>query len=130
MGRTTTEILQSHLSKRLAGDTESDIEENFDENVLLLTSFGVYRGHDGVRASAAELLRELGGSVFHYNHTLIEDDFGFLEWTAESDDEVVRDGADSFVVRDERIVMQSIHYTARSRDDTNTVNTSTRGTNE
>lgn len=36
---------------------------------------------------------------------------GFLEWTAEADGGRVDDGADSYVIRNGRIVAQTIHYT-------------------
>ena len=36
---------------------------------------------------------------------------GYLEWTADGPTARVRDGADSFVIRDGRIVAQTIHYT-------------------
>lgn len=35
MARTTTEVIQSHLMKRLEGDLEGDIQENFSPDVLI-----------------------------------------------------------------------------------------------
>lgn len=111
--RTTTEVIHDHLNSRLAADVEADLS-NYDHDIVMLTGSGIYRGHDGVRACAAELDRLLGSAVFVYRHTLIDGDFGYLEWTAEADDRQVGDGADSFVVRDGRIVMQTVHYTVSS----------------
>jgi hypothetical protein len=37
----------------------------------------------------------------------------FLEWTARSDEAKIEDGADSFCIRDGRIVAQTIHYTVQ-----------------
>ncbi|MGF2949087.1 nuclear transport factor 2 family protein [Microbacterium alcoholitolerans] len=110
--RTTTEVIHDHLTKRLSGDVSADLQ-NYDPNIVQLTGSGVYRGHDGVRACAAELDRLIGSGTFEYAQTVIEGDFAFLEWTADSGDSRVRDGADSFFVQDGVIVMQSIHYTVQ-----------------
>ncbi len=98
--------------KRLSDDIEGDITENYSADVIILSSFGVFRGHAGVRESAAKLAAEIGDATFEYNHTIIETSCAFLEWTGESDKKIVRDGADTFVVSNEKIVMQSIHFSA------------------
>lgn len=110
MSRTTTEVLQDHLAKRLNNEVEKDIEANFAEDVVILSSFGVYEGHQGVRDSAKRLKEFLGKGTYHYKRVIIERDFGFLDWTGESDKAMVCDGADSYVVKDGKIVMQTIHY--------------------
>lgn len=115
MTRSTTEVIHDHLSRRLVGDLEGDIEANFAEDVLILSGFGTYRGHGGVRESAKLLAEAVAGGEFEYNRTLVEGEFGFLEWSGADDETVVRNGADSFVVRDGLIVFQSIHYTAWPR---------------
>lgn len=115
--RTTTEVLHDHLARRLDGDLEGDLAENFSEDVLLLTGFATYRGHDGVRASAAQLREAVGDrGSFVYSRTVIEDDYAFLEWQGRDEKTVVSDGADSFHIVDGKIVMQTIHYTAWPRD--------------
>lgn len=111
MTRTTTEVIQDHLKRRLDGDIEGDIKNNFDKEVIVISSFGTYLGHDGVRESAEKLQKMVGEAAFVYNQTRIEKNYALLEWSAESENRRVCDGADSFVVTDGRIVMQSIHYT-------------------
>jgi hypothetical protein len=96
--------------KRLNGDVEGDIKENFSPDIIILSSFGTFHGHDGVRHSAAKLKDALGDATFSYNHTMIEGNYTFLEWTGSSKDTAVCDGADSFVVQDGLITMQTIHY--------------------
>jgi len=109
--RTTTEIFEDHLAKRLAGDVEGDIRTNYSPDVVFLTGTGAFKGHEGVRASARELARYLpDDSSFEYRHTLVEGDYAFLEWTTRSKHGQVTDGADSFVIRDGKIIFQSIHY--------------------
>lgn len=112
--RTTAEVFEDHLAKRRAGDTEGDIVANYSSDVILLTGTGVFKGHDGVRQSAEELSWYVGDAPFTYNHTLVEGEYAFLEWTAENSEVRVGDGADGFVIRDGKIIAQTIHYTATS----------------
>lgn len=72
---------------------------------------GVFRGHGGVRELSRKLQEQLPNCTFRDGTQLVVDDLAFLEWTATSDAGQVRDGADSFVIRDGRIVGQTIHYT-------------------
>ena len=100
--------------KRLKGDVEGDIKENFATDVIILSSYGVFKGHEGVRDSAARLAKDLGEAKFIYNHTQIEANYAFLEWSAKQGKNGVRDGADSFVIEDGKIVLQTIHYSPES----------------
>lgn len=109
--KTTEEVFEDHLQKRAAGKVEADIETNYADDVIVLTGTGIFRGHQGVRDSAAELSHYLGRGEFDYRNKLVEGDYAFLEWQGKSGGRRVCDGADSFVVRDDKIVMQSIHYT-------------------
>lgn len=111
--RTTTEAIHDHLVKRLADATDADIEENYSEDVILLTGSGEFRGHRGVPMAADELANLVGSGTFTYTQTLVSGDYAFLEWTADGENEVC-DGADSFAVKDGRIVMQTIHYSPRA----------------
>lgn len=109
--RTTGEVFEDHLAKRKEGDVDGDIDTNYADDVVLLTGTGIYKGHDGVRQSASELSHYLGDGSFNYDLKLVEGEYAFLEWSASGQNGNVRDGADGFVVRDGKIVMQNIHYT-------------------
>ncbi|MDB5181049.1 MAG: SnoaL-like polyketide cyclase, partial [Candidatus Saccharibacteria bacterium] len=98
------------LAKRLAGDIEGDIRDNYSKDVIFLTGTGAFTGHDGVRKSATELQQYVGDIPYVYNHTLIKDNYAFLEWTAGIKDKKVLDGADSFVIENDKIILQTIHY--------------------
>jgi hypothetical protein len=53
--------------------------------VVILSSDGVRRGHDGLREQASKLQRELPNCTFHYGTRLVEGEVAFLEWSAEAD---------------------------------------------
>jgi hypothetical protein len=112
--RTPGDVLEDHLRRAASGDTEGDIAANYSDDVVLLTGIGVLRGLDGVRQSRAVLAADLPGDFEHLT-SLVVDEYAFIEWRGQAADVHVEDGADSFVIRDGRIVMQSIHYTVRHR---------------
>lgn len=112
--RIAHEVFDDHLRIGTEGTVEDDIERNYADTVVILSSDGVRRGHDGLREQASKLQRELPNCTFHYGTRLVEGKIAFLEWSAEADGACVRDGADSYLIRDGRIIAQTIHYTIES----------------
>lgn len=113
--RTTEEVFEDHLQRRLADDIEGDIRHNFSEACVLLTGEGIFMGRDGVRRSAALLKERLVGPRYKYRTRLVAGEIAFLEWTADSENAHVYDGADSFCIRGGQIVAMTIHYTVAPR---------------
>ncbi|WP_435769528.1 nuclear transport factor 2 family protein [Nocardioides sp. SYSU DS0651] len=113
--RSTEEVLESHLRRRQAGDLEGDLATNYADDVILLSAEGVHRGHDGVRALADVLRTYVADGTYRYLQVLVEGEVGMLQWTARDQDTVIHDGADSYLVRDGRIRVQTIHYSATRR---------------
>ena len=118
--RTAQEVLDDHLKldehfgveedwRRIV---EEDIRRNVSEDIVILINRGTFRGHDGVR----ELARMLGEELpehrsFEYTYRAVEGRMAFLEWAYEDASVRVRDGADSYLIEDGKIVAQTIHYT-------------------
>jgi hypothetical protein len=109
--RSAQEVFEDHLRLRKEHRTEEDIDRNYAEALVVLSGTGKNLGRDGIRETARELANYLPNGTWEYANVLVEGEYAFLEWTASSDNGVVCDGADSFVIRDGRIVFQSIHYT-------------------
>jgi len=114
--RTTREVFDDHL--RLAQDRafDEDIERNFAADCVVLTGRGTFRGHGGLRTLARMLADELPAGRWEYRVRLVEGNAAFVEWSADSGDAMVDDGADSFFILGGRIVAQTIHYTVRAPD--------------
>lgn len=115
MARGTREVLDDHLALADRGELETDIARNFDPGCVLLTSFGVFRGHAGVRRAAALLAHQLPQGHFTYRARLCHGELAFLQWDGDAAQGQVRDGADSFLIRDGRIHTMSIHYSVQPR---------------
>jgi hypothetical protein len=113
--RSTQAVFEDHLSEAARADVERDIRRNYAPDVVLLTGVGVLRGHDGVRRSRELLQADAPEATFEYLTRLVEGQIAFLEWTGETDAVEISDGADSFLISDGLIRIQTIHYTVRHR---------------
>jgi hypothetical protein len=84
--------------------------------LVILINRDTFRGHDGVR----QLVQMLGEELperrsFEYTYRAVEGRIAFLEWAYEDADARVRDGADSYLIEDGKIVAQTIHYTVEQK---------------
>ena len=108
-------MVKDHLALRKIGDLETDLARNFAADCLLLSNHGVFRGRDGMREAAGMLNHQLGKATFDYHEVLTSDAIGFLQWSASGSRGSVHHGANSYVVRDGRIVAMTAHYRVESR---------------
>ena len=109
--RTAEQVFEDHMERRAAGDLEGDLRHNYSPDVVLMTGTGIYRGHEGVRESADELNEHLGDGTYTYNNKLVDGQHAFLEWSAQGLSTNISDGADSFMIENGKITVQTIHYT-------------------
>lgn len=116
MARSTVEVFEDHLARAQRGDVEGDIAHNFAPDCVLLTSFGGFEGHDGVRTAARLLEEQVPEAKYLYTQRATHGEIAFLEWTAVGRSAVVGDGADTFLIRDDRIRVMTIHYTVEPED--------------
>lgn len=109
--RSAQEVLDDHLTTSLNGTVDDDLQRNYAEDVTIVSNWGVEHGHDGVHRMAQLLRSQLPDCTFTYRVRIVDGEVGLLEWTADSPAGSVRDGVDSYVIRDGRIHAQTIHYT-------------------
>lgn len=108
--RSTAEVLEDHLRCRTENDIEGDIARNYAPDVVMLTAAGKRIGHEAVR-EFNQMLQAHVPRHFEFPRKELEGRFAFIEWRAREPGRSVEDGADSFVIEDGKIVMQSVHYT-------------------
>ena len=109
--RSTREVYEDHLRLADENDLEGDLARNVAEDVVMLTGRGVFRGHEGVRELARQLMTEIPSGRWTYVTRLFEGPMAFLEWTVDEGPYRIRDGADSYLIEGGKIRMQTIHYT-------------------
>ena len=121
--RSAREVLDDHLDVANswigvpAEDAlEEDLRRNFAEDIVVLINRGTFHGHEGVRELARMLADELPEhKSFDYTHVSAEGRVGLLEWSYQDSTVRVRDGVDSYLIEDGKIVAQTIHYTLEPR---------------
>ena len=122
--RTAKEVLDDHLilTERFGAEetwqriVEEDIRRNVSEDIVILINRGTFRGHEGVRELARMLGEELPEHrAFEYTYRTVEGRVAFLEWAYEDANVRVRDGADSYLIEEGKIVAQTIHYTVEQK---------------
>lgn len=113
--RSAREVFEDHLELARQGDLQKDLERNVSEEIVLLTNFGIFRGHKGVREAARLLAEEIPDADFDYKSKLCHDKICFLEWTGDSANTFVDNGADSFYIEAGKIRVQTIFYTVKKK---------------
>src|SRR5205085_748403 len=69
--RSTLEVLEDHLRHRERAEVEEDIARNFADDVVIWSSFGLFRGHEGVRRSAHALHEQLRCAHYQFPTKLV-----------------------------------------------------------
>ncbi len=115
--RSTEDVLRDHLERRRRDDLEGDLERNYSDELVVLSKDGSYRGKDGIRTTASILRKNLPDARFDYDLLRVENEFALLSWSARAENGArTCFGADTFVVREGRIVAQTIHYEVKGAD--------------
>ena len=111
MTRSTEEVFKSHLRERERGDLESDIRQNYAQDVVVMSNFGIFHGHGGVRQSVAILHQQLpSGRHYTFVQTLTDQSIAFEKWDGSSSRMQVKNGGDFFIIKDGLIQLQLIYY--------------------
>jgi ketosteroid isomerase-like protein len=105
VARTAKEILEHHL-KALGAEDIDAIVSDYDDNSVLLTQQGVTRGLGEIREFFAGALKAAPGlaNAIVIDNQEIEGDVAYIVWSAPG---FVTIGTDTFVVRDDKIAVQT-----------------------
>ena len=108
----TKEVLENHLKSFDQGDVDA-ILSDYAPDAMLFTQERVLKGVDAIRPLFEALIAEFGklGATFQMKQQLIQDDYAYILWTAETADNIYELATDTLVVRDGKIVAQS--FTAK-----------------
>jgi ketosteroid isomerase-like protein len=104
----TKNVIDHHLKCFDEGDLQG-ILSDYAPGAVLFTAAGPLRGEDAIRPLFEAMIAEFGkpGATFNLKQQLIEADYAYILWTAETADNVYELGTDTFVVRDGKILAQS-----------------------
>ena len=111
--RSPREVFEDHLDLAQNGDLEKDLERNYSPDSVLLTNYGVFHGREGMKEAAELLKKQLPGGNYNYELKLCHEEMFFLHWTGKSDVSVIPDGADSYLIKNGKIMVQTIYYSVQ-----------------
>lgn len=110
------DTFQHHVAAFQAADLDGVLAD-FADDAIVFTPDGVFEGQQQIRTVYAALFEEFGcivdgdspGILLDAMH--VRDDSIFITWHAVSRKHEFDYGTDTFVIRDEKIIRQSIAYT-------------------
>jgi hypothetical protein len=97
----TKDVLEHHGAAVLSGDIDAVMEDYTDDSVFISNIGGVLRGVNAIRP-VFEMGRDY--SSFQGTTQYIEGEVAYATWTAEG----VGFGTDTFIIRDGKIVVQTV----------------------
>jgi ketosteroid isomerase-like protein len=108
----TKDVLDHHTKALRDGDLNAVLADYASEAVLF-TKDGGFKGPDAIRPVFAAIVSEFSKPGTRVNRTqqLIDGDYAYISWTAETADNVYEMATDTFVVKHGEIVAQS--FTAK-----------------
>jgi hypothetical protein len=108
--RTTLEVFHDHLALMAEGDRATDLARNYDDHSIVLTSMGVFRGRHGRSALGDWIHTKVPFADLEIVTRLVSGEVAFLEWNARSRHAEITGGANSYLIRDGRILVQTVHF--------------------
>lgn len=116
MARTPQETFQHHVEALGAEDVD-EIVADYTDDAIFVGNGTVRRGPEGVREGFEELIGTVPGASWTLPAKVFAGDILYLEWTADSDENLIEDGTDTFVFdEDGQIRVQTVKYTAQPKD--------------
>src|SRR5262249_45372257 len=105
--------LDNHLRAFGQGDL-TRVLSDYAPNAVFFAKDGTHKGVDAIRPLFETLIAEFGkpGATFNMKQLMVEGDYAYILWTAETADNVYELATDTFVVREGKIVAQS--FTAKT----------------
>jgi hypothetical protein len=109
MARSTEDVLNHHLQTFATRDLSGVLEDFGDESVII-TPDSVLRGPGQIKGLFEALFAEFAkpGASLNLTRRVVEGQIAYITWSAETPDNVYELGTDTFVVRDGKIVAQTL----------------------
>lgn len=116
MGNTDA-VLDHHLDAFAEQDLE-EIMVDYEEDSVVVTNLGVYRGLDGIEELFADLFAEFSqeATTTEADDTIVEGDFAYLPWHGETPDSVYEFCTDTLYIPEETIGFRTFAGDIESKD--------------
>lgn len=104
----TADVLAHHIKSFGEGDLKG-ILSDYAPGAVLITPDGPLKGPNAIKPFFQAMIAEFGkpGTAFSMKKQIIQGDYAYVIWTAETADNVYEFATDTLVVRDGKIAAQS-----------------------
>jgi hypothetical protein len=106
--RSANEVFENHLKLAQEVKLEEDLRNNYAKDIVLLTNYGTFHGHEGTKKAAELLNNQLPNGTYDYKLKLFHKKIYFLHWAGDSEESYILDGADSYLIEKGKIKIQTI----------------------
>jgi len=108
---TVEQLLDSHNDAVFKDKDFDKIVEDYAEDAILITLFGIFKGKDEIKGFFEDFLLKMMPNMkpieSESNKLLISEDTLMIRWSAESDIAKIAKGVDTFVEKDGKIWRQT-----------------------
>jgi hypothetical protein len=110
--KSTNDILSHHLQAIKQGDVNAVLSD-YAPDAVLFRKDGVFKGIDAIRPVFEKFVAEFQklGTKSDTKQRLVEGDYAYMVWTAQTPDNIYELATDTFVMRKGKIAAQS--FTAK-----------------
>ena len=106
MKRTTQELIEHHMEVLVAGNMDELLADYADDAVIMALD-GTSVGIDAIRDLFQNILDTMPNLKVTTRNLRAYDDLVLQDWSADCDTVSITDGADTYVIRDDKIVRQT-----------------------
>ena len=116
MGKTVEQIMLEHTEASLRGDIEEAMS-HYCEDAVIISQNGVFKGHDEIKKLILNMMTNVvtHGTKQETLRIYTEGNIGYGEWRAENEHMEISYAADTFVIRDGKIAVQTAGIVARKK---------------
>ncbi len=110
MSRSAEEVLDHHLQAFGTANLDAILEDYGDGSIIIEADSGVLTTRDQWASLFQTMFAEFAkpGMSFSLDKKIVDGDTAFISWHAETADNVYNLGTDTFTIRDDKIVSQTL----------------------
>ena len=112
--RTPREVFEHHFAAFKAGDVDAAMTD-YDQHSVVITPSGAARGVQAIREGVTMLLSAIPRATWRLTTQIYDGNILFLRWAADSRDAQINDGVETYLFKDGRIHIQTVHFTLQKK---------------
>ncbi|MBF8269237.1 MAG: hypothetical protein HW386_946 [Gammaproteobacteria bacterium] len=101
-------IVEHHMASGNSRNIDEIMTDYADDAILIAPDGAVHKGKQAILASFQQLMTQDPSSIITPTRKIYEGDVGYIVWTINAGQPNVVNGSDTFIIRDGKIVVQTV----------------------